>query len=524
MIVAPILDINDAHLILAWDGDRIDRIPVPLPQERLAGHRGAILATDTIVKIVEDFLERQDFALCGLSLRIHSRDPVTETTRFAQSTLSTTSASPIMLYAVKRKNDLVLADPSPASGKREMFPNSRCIWKTLPGTRALRRRLVGLLPCFRCFTFSPFYRTKRWRAEQKVLAVAHIILRFPPAVRCLAGLLLNKVPWPKEKAALAEALFHALDEFSSRGPAAIVNNPERRFETVRILFAHIAGAGDAPSATLALQSLHPVKEISLICALSQKRMKDPVLLDSTVVERKAALLHQPGGELYHPGPSTDSSSIAELSEGKFLPQLLSQTRGLSSNTMIILRVEDIGCPLPTYSTTLDSVARDFVLAIGLDEAGLLAVFTGRGCGTTRDVNFFRPTNGGDTEVDVNDVSYALEKVIPARKMKDTWQVDSFGEVSSSSRLPDELAIIASREIIRLSLEKEDVDEEEDEQQISRMQTEYAILQLACFSSAMSDGRMKEELSQFITEMLDTSDTSMVGMEPFNVPGKLLDFK
>lgn len=27
------------------------------------------------------------------------------------------------------------------------------------------------------------------------------------------------------------------------------------------------------------------------------------------------------------------------------------------------------------------------------DQGLLAVFTGRGCGTTRDVNFFRPTYG-----------------------------------------------------------------------------------------------------------------------------------
>ena len=81
--------------------------------------------------------------------------------------------------------------------------------------------------------------------------------------------------------------------------------------------------------------------------------------------------------------------------------------------------------------------------------GLLAVFTGRGCGTTRDVNFFRPTydpcivcvrlvdplcsfrSGGDTEVDVNDVSYSLEKVVEQRKVEDTWQVDSFGGVSAA---------------------------------------------------------------------------------------------
>jgi hypothetical protein len=46
--------------------------------------------------------------------------------------------------------------------------------------------------------------------------------------------------------------------------------------------------------------------------------------------------------------------------------------------------------------------------------------------------------GGDTEVDVNDVGYALEKVINTRKAEDTWQVDSFGGVPVKSRTPDEV--------------------------------------------------------------------------------------
>jgi hypothetical protein len=48
----------------------------------------------------------------------------------------------------------------------------------------------------------------------------------------VAGLLLNKVPRAEEKAALAEVLFHALKEFSWRGPQAITSREERRFETV----------------------------------------------------------------------------------------------------------------------------------------------------------------------------------------------------------------------------------------------------------------------------------------------------
>jgi len=50
-----------------------------------------------------------------------------------------------------------------------------------------------------------------------------------------------------------------------------------------------------------------------------------------------------------------------------------------------------------------------------------------------------PRSGGDTEVDVNDVSYSLEKVIEQRKAEDTWQIDTFGGVSAAPiRPPDEV--------------------------------------------------------------------------------------
>lgn len=95
------------------------------------------------------------------------------------------------------------------------------------------------------------------------------------------------------------------------------------------------------------------------------------------------------------------------------------------------------------------------------------MFTGRGCGTTRDVNFFRPTyvavsqfditewltrvlyrNGGDTPVDVNDVSHALQSVILARKSEDTWQIDCFGGFSAAPiRPPDEVCLFTPSWVI-----------------------------------------------------------------------------
>jgi hypothetical protein len=66
------------HLILAWNGDRIDKIPISSSMGFFVD-RGLIkLTTDSVISIVEDFLEQQQFALAGLSIRIHFRDAITE--------------------------------------------------------------------------------------------------------------------------------------------------------------------------------------------------------------------------------------------------------------------------------------------------------------------------------------------------------------------------------------------------------------------------------------------------------------
>ncbi|KAG6883816.1 hypothetical protein C0992_007713 [Termitomyces sp. T32_za158] len=51
------------------------------------------------------------------------------------------------------------------------------------------------------------------------------------------------------------------------------------------------------------------------------------------------------------------------------------------------------------------------------------------------------SGGGDTEVDVNDVEYALQKVIPARKAEDTWVVDCYGGIPAKIRAPDEAIVL-----------------------------------------------------------------------------------
>ncbi|KAJ6568825.1 hypothetical protein B0H19DRAFT_687758 [Mycena capillaripes] len=74
--------ILEPHVIIAWDGDKIDRIPVPLPTGDVV-----TLDTNAMISLVERFLQEHQFALPGLCLRVHFRDPVTEAVRFTGSTL-----------------------------------------------------------------------------------------------------------------------------------------------------------------------------------------------------------------------------------------------------------------------------------------------------------------------------------------------------------------------------------------------------------------------------------------------------
>ncbi|KAK7050214.1 putative bifunctional E2/E3 enzyme [Favolaschia claudopus] len=393
-------------------------------------------------------------------------------------------ASSLILYAVKRHAN---EDAIENSGLKELAGTTNrnrtvskesmyladAAWQ--PDIRQSARGIAALLSSL--YLLAQSVPRKGAAAEQCVLALGYAVLRFPPAIRTLACLFLNKVPRPEEKAALAEAVFHALKEFAFRAPEAIVGNESRRFETARIFLAYLASAADAvdgSSASISPPPMKAVEDVSLVCALSRKRLQDPVSFNAAVVERSVAALYQPYGPLYRPHsqlPSSEqSSAVEQLDAAHGVRKLLSALRGLSSGTALLLKVECVGAAPQKMLGALDSAGRDFVGAIRVanrgdlvsqgplelksvdvvpprivvDQEGLLAVFTGRGCGTTRDVQFFRPTKGGDTDVDVNDVSHSLERIIPGRKAEDTWLVDSFGDINDALRPvrpPDEAIII-----------------------------------------------------------------------------------
>ncbi|KAJ7636568.1 hypothetical protein FB45DRAFT_447877 [Roridomyces roridus] len=514
---------SEPHLIIVWDGDKVDRIPIQV--DGVAPGAPIILTADKTVELVEAFLEARTTALSNLSLRVHSRDPKTNTVRFTHSALVSvcplsshldqgnrfmplfpvkafeaadrqtsmprstgsgfkvdlhTSGAPIIacgcvsirqllssstvtatgtiwLYAVKRTLPTGNGDAEQDKDKKHSAFLDDAAWQ--PSVEQTPRGMAALLSSLFLFGSS---LDPKGDGLRKVLAAAFAVLRFPPAIRTMAALASKKVPRQEEKAALAEVLYQALGAFSSRGPAAIVGRDSRRFETVRILLAYFASAANADSG---VPSEPPFEDVPLECELSRKRLRDPVSMNDDNVEWAVAALYQPGGALFRPERVI---SVNDLSaQDSSIMNLLPSIPALNAPTALLLRVAAIGSAPPAFIATLDSAARDFDAAIRranqtdlgshgpldlksmdvvppcivVDQQGLLAVFTGRGCGASRDVNFFRPTNGGDKEVNVNEVSHALQNVIKARQAEDTWQVDSFDGVVSLSRTPDEAIVL-----------------------------------------------------------------------------------
>ena len=75
---AAIFDRPTPHIIVAWDGDKIDYVPIPAPQGGFAQSAPLRLTSEEVVSLIRKFLSSKGFASPGLFLRIHLRDPVTE--------------------------------------------------------------------------------------------------------------------------------------------------------------------------------------------------------------------------------------------------------------------------------------------------------------------------------------------------------------------------------------------------------------------------------------------------------------
>jgi hypothetical protein len=80
---AVVFDTPKPHIIIVWDGYKIDKLPIPITQENITLSMRQRLASNKVLDLVRSFLSDKGVLLPGLSLRIHSRDPATEYVTFA---------------------------------------------------------------------------------------------------------------------------------------------------------------------------------------------------------------------------------------------------------------------------------------------------------------------------------------------------------------------------------------------------------------------------------------------------------
>ncbi|KIK54985.1 hypothetical protein GYMLUDRAFT_48188 [Collybiopsis luxurians FD-317 M1] len=441
-----------------------------------------------------------------------------------------TSAEPLVLYVVQRTAAKGEAAALPKTGKATFLNNPA--WYP-DGIKQTSRGIASLLSSLYVMAEAIAHGENCTQTTGNVLAMLYMVSRFPPAVRSVALIIKNKTLLPEEQAALASAMYHALKAFSYEGPSAIVNNVERTFEASRILLGWIMSASNP----ISLGSRDPaIEEISLLCASSGNRLRDPVRWGTYISERSFAMLHIPGALLYRPSSShytgdvqnfqpvdldSDSVICQAVNAGKYLP---------SQTSLAVLHADRIGNAPSSCAIRIEVAGRDFNQSIRqangtelvirgpldlkapaivapqlvLDSDGFIAVFTGRGCGSTRDVNFFRPTASGDTEVDINDVANALDKIIPSRKAEKTWEIDTYSGVGAPTRDPEE-AIVICLDLSQSMNQRSGVEDSHtlkmQEKRSSREEEDKRIKDL---TSEMTDDELRNGACSLLDDNLDWS--------------------
>jgi hypothetical protein len=75
---AAVFDPPTPHIVVVWDGNKIDKVPIPMSQVDAPKDMPLRLTSEEVLSLVRKFLSTNGLASPGLFMRIHSRDPVTE--------------------------------------------------------------------------------------------------------------------------------------------------------------------------------------------------------------------------------------------------------------------------------------------------------------------------------------------------------------------------------------------------------------------------------------------------------------
>ncbi|KAK3291654.1 uncharacterized protein B0H64DRAFT_409684 [Chaetomium fimeti] len=381
----------------------------------------------------------------------------------------------LTIYAVPRQFSSAPAGAlSSKRGQDAIYVNG-AHWE-LP-TKQTERGMAMFLSSLRMAVHLISRYEKAGRAEEyhdSALHLLHVLTRFPPAVRALHILLEGSVAAEEECAALIHACYEVMVDMMAT--SVLARNRENTLEGSRLFFSTLLAKAeelavrDDPSGSI-LPYVCSMKSVNLTNSETMEPIASPVDTNVGMMEQgcfdalKAGIIRFPEGEL-------NQSLNQTVLDGRTKRAVILGGGTLLTNTMFDMEIayssgrytdnfdEAKIFPAGELTNILQHAANAFkaklqVVApaslgsapnpvLTLDRDGFLAVYRGRRpCGDPgRDFIIFRPTKGGECEIDISIVAQLLEPIIATRVADGTAIFDGeFYAAQRRSDKPDEILMI-----------------------------------------------------------------------------------
>ncbi|KAF4633485.1 hypothetical protein G7Y89_g4628 [Cudoniella acicularis] len=352
-------------------------------------------------------------------------------------------------------------------GKDAIFLNGDAWGQVIPQSK---RGMSMLLSALRVFTGLIGAKHMDIQSQDPVIHVFNLLTRFPPAVRALHILMNGKTPQLCDRAAFSQSICEVLKELV---PRQLINTDNGRvFEGARLLFGLILENSKHLKLADASQTpyISALKVLDLRNTFTMEPIAHPVQTSFGLVERGYYEALKEGGMLsWKTGEAplsalpldTRTRRIALLCGG-IIHQITTLDTNLllnsvsaysSRNHAAVINSRELSdlqqhavlCSRNNLSvlapSTLPSAQAP---ALTLDRLGNLAVYVGRPpCADPgKDIAIFRPTDGGEENVDVSIITQLLVPILEKRESDGTAVFDAFGDnFQRKSRTPDEIIML-----------------------------------------------------------------------------------
>lgn len=326
-----------------------------------------------------------------------------------------------------------------------------------------------LLSSLRCFSGLINAKNMKAPSQDAVLHVFYRLTRFLPAVRALHILMSGKSPRLCERAALSQAIYEVVKDIV---PKQLVRSiPGRAFEGTRLLLGLILEKAKHLKHVeeKALPYTDSMKVLDLRNTFTMDPIFNAIQTNFGIVEKgyfealkTEGIIHwKAGGEPLSLLPiEAQTKRVAYLCSG-LVPEITifdmdhfnsfsrysnnPNADMFTSHELLDLNHLSILCSRNNFSvlspSTLPSAQAP---ALTLDREGNLAVYVGRAaCAIPgKDIAIFRPTDGGEEQVDVSIITQLLVPILAGRQADGTAVFEAFGDCTQrKSVTPDEIIML-----------------------------------------------------------------------------------